>query len=80
MLEFKKKPVWKPGDYKKILEETLKLTEKKIEFDKVNFMKKLSHKKQASKYGIGYDMHDMHRMIGGSMKTLVMVELEKNNK
>jgi hypothetical protein len=78
MLEFKKNPVWKPGRYKKILEETLQLTEKKIEFDKVTLMKRLTNQKQYSKYGIGYDMHDMHRMIGGSMKTLVMRELEKN--
>jgi len=76
MLEFKKTPIWKPGFYKKILDENLKLTPTKVEFDKVNLLKRLSENKEYSKYGLGYDMHSMHRMVGGSMKTLVMRKLE----
>jgi len=105
MLDYKKIPIWKPGDYDEILRENLKfsdakfdfnkikqikkLTEKdenskyglacdvKFELNKVNIMKKLSEKGGYSKYGLSYDMHVMHRMIGGAMKTLVMRKLEE---
>jgi hypothetical protein len=76
MLEFKKIPIWKPGKYNRIIEETVASDGFKLNLDKVKMKQRLQELGEYSLYGLAYDLNNVHDMICGSEKTIVMKELD----
>ena len=73
MDEFRKLPIWRPGQYSEILKETILKKGNSITFDKVKFMELLNEKKmKLSKYGLGFDLHKQHKTVAGKLKTDIL--------
>ena len=63
-------PIWKPGQYSKLIIETTKVKDDKILFDKYMFLKILDERKMKySDYGFAYDLHKLYKNISEKVKT-----------
>lgn len=79
MVEFRKMPTWKPGQYSPFIRELITMNEINIDAERRKFMEKISLiGMKYSSYGFAYDLHNEHKMVAGKFKTTLLKDKVKN--